>query len=89
MRIATQAEYIFDTCWDALNEEAKRLEGVHLFDLLAVEADRFKRLSFQAGPLLMDCSKQHLSAEGLQQLIALAKGKDLQIGFAVCLLGIG
>ena len=77
MRIPAQSEHVPQVRWNALQQEAKRLENTHLYQLFTEDPQRFERLSLQAGPVLMDFSKQHLLPETLDLLVALAEEKQL------------
>lgn len=67
-----------DEVWRQLTSHADRLQGCHLADLFAAEPDRFATLSRRAGPLLLDISKQRLTAETLSLLASLADARDLR-----------
>lgn len=67
-----------DDVWRQLTSHAAVLESSHLAELFAADPDRFSRLSRRAGPLLLDISKQRLTAETLSLLAALADTRDLR-----------
>lgn len=73
--------------WQALAAHASALQGVHLRDLFAADPDRFQRFSFALGPLLVDYSKQRVTAETLGLLMELARARGLEAGRAAMFAG--
>lgn len=63
--------------WQEVAAQAKRLQNTHIADLFAQEPQRFTQWQHQAGPLLLDISKQRLDNEALAALLQLAKNKNL------------
>ncbi len=63
--------------WKALARHAAEIGNTHLSELLAAEADRFDRFSVADGPLLLDFSKQRITAETVELLCSLARECDL------------
>jgi glucose-6-phosphate isomerase len=64
--------------WQALTEHAQSMRGKHLADLFAVDATRFTRMHREAGPLLLDLSKQRIEEQTLQLLLQMARDKGLE-----------
>jgi len=64
--------------WQALTEHAHIMRGKHLADLFAVDATRFTRMHREAGPLLLDLSKQRIEEQTLQLLLQMARDKGLE-----------
>ncbi|MBK8019461.1 MAG: glucose-6-phosphate isomerase [Betaproteobacteria bacterium] len=63
--------------WQALERHRDRLATTTLRQLFADENDRFERFSLRAGPLLLDCSKNWMTAETLDLLVSLARQQQL------------
>ncbi|MCH2556001.1 MAG: glucose-6-phosphate isomerase [Alcanivorax sp.] len=61
----------------ALREHAEQARHWHLADLFAEDPRRFETLSLHAGGLLVDISKQRLTADTLEKLRALAAARGL------------
>ena len=59
--------------WARVESEAARLRAIHLRALFAADPDRFERLSFPLGDLLVDFSKEKLDAAALYALVDLAR----------------
>jgi len=59
--------------WAALERHAETAVKLHLRDLFAEDPGRFERLSFRLGDLLLDISKNRITAETLDLLVALAR----------------
>ena len=64
--------------WRALVEHQRALAGVHLRELFAQDPDRGEALTLQAGDLTLDYSKNRLTTETLELLVALADGAGLR-----------
>ena len=64
--------------WAALREHAATLEDVHLRDLFAADAARFESFSLREDDLLADFSKQRITDETLELLLALARDAGLE-----------
>jgi glucose-6-phosphate isomerase len=67
------------TAWQALERHAASLRDVHMRDLFAADPGRFRR--FSAGfddKLLLDYSKNRITAETLPLLLDLARAADLE-----------
>ena len=58
--------------WKKLVEHQRAISGLHLRDLFARDARRFDRFSLSAEGLLLDFSKQLVTEETMQLLLALA-----------------
>jgi len=64
--------------WKDLLSHKKTMENIHMRDLFAKDADRFKRYSVTMPSLLFDYSKNRITDETLEKLIALAKECDVE-----------
>ena len=64
--------------WRALERHAKAMASVHLRDLFAHDADRFRRFSLRLDDLLLDYSKNRITDETLQLLLQLAEDSGLR-----------
>lgn len=64
--------------WRRLQERARDEGGAHVRTLFASDADRFGRLSRRHGPLLLDLSRQRITTDVLDDLLALASAVDLR-----------
>lgn len=73
--------------WQALKAHAVTLRDVHLRDLFAKDPDRFSRLSFSLGPLLVDYSKNRITPETLGLLMELARARQVEAGRAAMFAG--
>ena len=63
--------------WKALEAHSAELRDVHMRDLFAADPLRFERFSLEAGGLLLDYSKNVLSAQTLDLLLDLAQQEAL------------
>jgi glucose-6-phosphate isomerase len=59
--------------WRALSEHLSSVREQHLTELFAADADRFQRFSLRLGDLLVDYSKNLVTAETMALLFALAE----------------
>ncbi len=73
--------------WQALEKHASVLRDAHLRDLFAGDPDRFTRLSFGLGPLMVDYSKNRLTAETMGLLAELARARHVEEGRAAMFAG--
>ncbi len=64
--------------WKALQAHHRLVSGIHLRQLFAEEPDRASRFSLEAGELYLDYSKNRITAETLQLLLALADAVNLR-----------
>lgn len=64
--------------WQALNEQAKQMQKIHMNDLFAVDKQRFEKLSIQLPSLLLDYSKNIITDKTMSSLINLAKECDVE-----------
>jgi len=62
--------------WKALNTHYAEMKGTHLRDLFA-NPDRAAQFTLQAESLRLDYSKNRITAETMQKLVALAESVDL------------
>jgi len=58
--------------WKALQSHFESVRGQHLRDLFATDPDRFRKFSFCLGELMIDFSKNRMTAETMQLLVQLA-----------------
>ncbi len=63
--------------WAALQAHWRQVEPLHMRDLFAADADRFRRMSQTACGILLDYSKNRATAETLGHLIQLAQAAQL------------
>lgn len=63
--------------WHSLETHAASLAHMHMRELFAADADRFDRFSLQLDDLLLDFSKNRITAETLDLLRALAEAAEL------------
>jgi len=63
--------------WQTLWEHAEHLRRQHLRDLFAADPGRFDRFSLEGDELFLDYSKNHITDEVLEGLLALAEKADL------------
>ncbi|MDX2142208.1 MAG: glucose-6-phosphate isomerase [Rhodospirillaceae bacterium] len=64
--------------WRALQAHAQAMAGTHMRDLFARDAQRFAAFSLREGALLLDYSKNRITAETLALLTALARARGLE-----------
>ena len=65
------------TSWQALVEHAKTMKNQHMNDLFTADTHRFDKFSIELPELLLDYSKNLLTQETLEKLIALANDCDI------------
>ena len=58
--------------WKDLQDHFEQTASQHMRDLFAADATRAERFSLRLGPLLLDYSKNRITAETLSLLISLA-----------------
>jgi len=63
---------------EALLDHGRSMREKHLADMFASDPGRFQRLHREAGPLLLDFSKQRVEEHTLELLLQMAREKDLQ-----------
>ncbi len=64
--------------WRALERHAEAMAGVHLRELFAADPGRFETFSLQLDDLLLDYSKNRITAETMRLLQDLARAADLE-----------
>ena len=64
--------------WTRLAQHAQAMESVHMRDLFATDPQRFHHFSTQDGHLLLDYSKNRITAETMHLLLDLAHAVDLE-----------
>jgi glucose-6-phosphate isomerase len=64
--------------WQALGRHAETVRGLHLRALFAEDPERFQRFSLREGDLLLDFSKNRITAETLALLLDLAREAGLE-----------
>ena len=66
------------TEWQALQSHYNSISDTHMRDLFAADPDRFSSLSLTACGVLLDYSKNRVTAETMQLLFALAESKNIK-----------
>ncbi len=66
------------TAWKNLNRHYRSIQSVHMRDLFAQDSERFERFSIVFDDLLFDFSKNRITAESIDLLVALAKKAKLE-----------
>jgi len=64
--------------WKALARHAEAMRGMHMRDLFAAESDRFRRFSVMLDDLLLDYSKNRMTAETMRLLFDLARASGVE-----------
>ncbi len=64
--------------WQGLQKHHESLVDVSIRDLFAKDPNRFSKFSLQANDILLDYSKQRITQETLEKLIAFTKVRDLK-----------
>ncbi|PZQ45383.1 MAG: glucose-6-phosphate isomerase [Micavibrio aeruginosavorus] len=64
--------------WAALAQHRAALENTSMRDLFAKDGGRFKNFTVSVPGLLFDYSKNRITAETIEKLVALAKASDLE-----------
>ena len=64
--------------WSRFDQAAQRTAGVRIASLFDAEPDRLARLTLEAGPLVLDLSKQSWTADGLDACLALARAAGVE-----------
>jgi glucose-6-phosphate isomerase len=64
--------------WSALAAHRQALEGTHLRDLFAADPDRVAAFSVRMDGLLLDWSKNRVTAETVRLLLDLARARDVE-----------
>ncbi|WP_205438927.1 glucose-6-phosphate isomerase [Edwardsiella tarda] len=74
--------------WQALQQHFEQMKSVHMRDLFAADADRFSKFSATFDDqMLVDYSKNRITAETLEKLQALARETDLSSAIAAIFAG--
>ncbi|MGY0147596.1 glucose-6-phosphate isomerase [Edwardsiella tarda] len=74
--------------WQALQQHFEQMKSVHMRDLFAADADRFSKFSATFDDqMLVDYSKNRITAETLEKLQALARETDLSSAIAAMFAG--
>ena len=63
--------------WQALIEHQRQMAGVHMRDLFAQDTQRFERFSVWLDEILLDYSKNLITAESMSLLVDLARQADV------------
>jgi glucose-6-phosphate isomerase len=71
------APAIASKTWQTLAAHARHARGIHLRDLFAADPGRFGRFSVEQCGMLLDFSKQRLTAEAQHALLGLWWAADL------------
>jgi glucose-6-phosphate isomerase len=80
-------ELTTSAAWDALRRHQAALADVHMRDLFAADPDRFERFSLSFGDILFDYSKNRITAETMDLLLALAAEAKLDDAIAAMFSG--
>jgi len=64
--------------WNELKDHHKTISKVHMREMFSTDKDRFSKFSLQFGDILLDYSKNRVSAETLELLFRLAQEADLK-----------
>src|SRR5690242_21835335 len=73
--------------WKALARHAKTVGDKHLRSLFAADKNRFAKFSLREGPLLLDYSKNRITAATMKLLVDLARARDVEGGRAAMFAG--
>jgi glucose-6-phosphate isomerase len=73
--------------WKALSAHHALVRGLHMRELFAAEPDRFARMSVRHGELLLDYSKNRVTAETMRLLLALAEASGVREAAAAMFRG--
>jgi len=65
--------------WKALNDHQHATQDHHMRDLFAEDPGRFERFSVRVGDMLLDYSKNRVTAETMDLLVALAREAELDV----------
>jgi glucose-6-phosphate isomerase len=80
-------ELTTSAAWNALRRHQAALADVHMRDLFAADPDRFERFSLSFGDILFDYSKNRITAETMDLLLALAAEAELDDAIAAMFSG--
>jgi glucose-6-phosphate isomerase len=64
--------------WQALVSHHAAIRDIHMRDLFTADSERFRRFSLRFGDLLLDYSKNRITAETMDKLIDLARAADVE-----------
>ena len=64
--------------WKALEAHHRAVAGVHMRDLFAADDGRYERFSLALGDMLLDYSKNRVTTETMELLVALARQADVE-----------
>ena len=67
-----------EKCWDLLQDQANALEGVTIKSLFEKHKGRAEKFSLEAAGLLVDYSKNKITGDALESLLALARARDIE-----------
>ena len=62
--------------WRSLERHYSDLKYVYMRDEFALDASRFEHFSLSSGDLLLDYSKNRITKETIEKLVALAESLD-------------
>src|SRR5690606_29562627 len=74
----THSDLTRSPAWTALARHQERMANVHMRDLFAKDPGRFARFSLSLGDLLLDYSKNRITEETMDLLLALARQQDVE-----------
>lgn len=66
------------SAWKALDAHYNKVRDLHMRDLFAEDPQRFDNFSLRFGDLLLDYSKNRITAETLELLLDLARAREVQ-----------
>ena len=64
--------------WNTLEQHAQDIQSQHLNDLFSQDPERFEKFSFEFNDVFFDYSKQAITDDILQDLLALVKSYDIK-----------
>ena len=64
--------------WQSLDRHYSDTKDLSMREQFALDSDRFERFSLRSGELLLDYSKNRITQDTMQKLVALAEALDLQ-----------
>ena len=65
--------------WESLRQHGQRVRGQALRDLVAAEAARADTLALRVGPIYASFARQHIDADAIRELFALARQADVPL----------
>lgn len=78
MTAPTESSLTHTATYQALQQHFSKIETLEMRDLFSADVDRFKCFSIQHEDLLLDYSKNRVTTETLELLMALARERDVE-----------